>query len=900
MVMNQFNKKFEKTLKIGNESYRYYDIGTVPGLDVHRLPYVVRILLESILRKMDGYVYTQEQMEALASFGKEEGHGQIPFLPGRVILQDFTGVPAILDLASMGMAMEAKGKKNEIQPEVPVDLVIDHSLQVDYAGSSDAFEKNLKKEYTRNAERYEFLDWAEKSMSGVRIIPPANGIIHQINLEYLARVVMEGEEDGEKILYPDTLVGTDSHTTMINGLGILGWGVGGIEAEAGMLGQPSYIPFPRVVGVRLKGALQNGATATDAALTLTKMLRSYGVVDHLVEYFGEGYEALSLADRATIANMAPEYGATCGFFPVDEETIHYLHLTDRSPADIEKIEAYLKANHLFYKKGEERVYTVVLELDLSTVWPSLSGPKRPQDLIALKEMKDKFHESITTPAAKHGQGLTEEEWNKQADFELPNKEKVHLETGSVVIAAITSCTNTSNPSVMLAAGLLAKKAVEAGLKVPAHVKTSLTPGSRVVAEYLAASGLDRYLDQLGFQTVGYGCATCIGNSGPLQEDIQKAILDKELLVASVLSGNRNFEGRVHPVVKANYLASPPLVVAYALAGTVNIDFMAEPLGFSKTGTPVYFRDIMPTNQEIEVCVKTYVLPELFRKVYGEARAKAGEGTKKQLDAPMFSFKDTSTYIKNPPYFEEKEGETDPYQMLSNLRILAKFGDSVTTDHISPAGNIGRTTPAARYLLENGVAVEDFNTYGSRRGNHEVMVRGTFANIRIRNSLGQGREGGFTTLWPEGTLTSIYDAAMAYHEREIGLVVLAGKDYGMGSSRDWAAKGPALLGVRAVIAESYERIHRSNLVMMGVLPLQFPEGESANTIGLNGQEKISIAIDKEVRVGDKVWVTAEAPSGEKKTFQALVRFDSPIEKEYYLHGGILPMVLEKKLKVAANR
>ncbi|TAH64393.1 MAG: aconitate hydratase AcnA [Anaerolineaceae bacterium] len=805
-----------------------------------------------------------------------------------------------MDMVDAYRNMDYTHLVNRINPEVPVDLVIDHSVQVDYYGIPDALRENVKREFERNKERYQFLNWAQKAFDNFSVVPPSTGIVHQVNLEYLAKVVIEGKvKDKDKdidILYPDSLVGTDSHTTMINGLGVLGWGVGGIEAEAGMLGQPSYFPVPEVVGVRMIGKLPTGATATDLALRVTKLLRDKGVVDKFVEYFGEGLHSLSLADRATIANMSPEYGATCGYFPVDEETLDYMLLTGRSKEHVALVKSYLQANGMFNDKGQpEPLYTDVIELDLSTVETALSGPKRPQDLILLGDMKQAYRDSITAPLGNQGHGLTKEEFNKEVTFTLKDGRKDTLRTGSVVIAAITSCTNTSNPSVMLGAGLLAKKAVEKGLKVPAYVKTSLAPGSKVVTDYLAKAGLLPYLDNLGFSVVGYGCTTCIGNSGPLLPEITAAINDNDLLVTSVLSGNRNFEGRIHPLVKANYLASPPLVVAYALAGTMDIDLTNDPIGLDPDGKQVYLKDIWPSSDEIQAAVTEHVKPELFEKeysvVYDDNKLwndiKINEGS-------LYEFDDKSTYIRKPPFFENLTMEPQAIKPLKELRVIASFGDSVTTDHISPAGAIGKNTPAGLYLIENGLEPKDFNTYGSRRGNHEVMMRGTFANIRIRNQIAPGTEGGYTTYWPTGELMSIYDACMKYKEQDISLVVLAGKDYGMGSSRDWAAKGPSLLGVKAVIAESYERIHRSNLVMMGVLPLQYMDGQSAESLGLLGDESIDIILKDNIKPGDMAEVIATRENGNSIRFKARIRFDSVVDMEYYKHGGILQMVLRQKM------
>ncbi|HAR6292605.1 TPA: aconitate hydratase AcnA [Staphylococcus pseudintermedius] len=892
----------KKSFQLNGKSLTYYDLNTLEEqgyTQISRLPYSIRVLLESVLRQEDGFVITDEHIKALSSFGKENEKGEVPFKPSRVILQDFTGVPAVVDLASLRKAMDdVGGDLTKINPEVPVDLVIDHSVQVDSYANPESLERNMKLEFERNYERYQFLNWATKAFDNYNAVPPATGIVHQVNLEYLANVVHVREENGEQVAFPDTLVGTDSHTTMINGLGVLGWGVGGIEAEAGMLGQPSYFPIPEVIGVRLTNELPQGANATDLALRVTELLRKKGVVGKFVEFFGPGVDKLPLADRATIANMAPEYGATCGFFPVDDETLKYLRLTGRSDEHIETVETYLKQNHLFFDVNEEPNYTDVVDLDLSTVEASLSGPKRPQDLIFLSDMKKEFEKSVTAPAGNQGHGLDKAEFDKTATVNFKDGSTTEMTTGDIAIAAITSCTNTSNPYVMLGAGLLAKKAVEKGLEVPSYVKTSLAPGSKVVTGYLRDSGLQSYLDQLGFNLVGYGCTTCIGNSGPLLEEIEKAIADEDLLVTSVLSGNRNFEGRIHPLVKANYLASPPLVVAYALAGTVDIDLHSEALGQDQQGNDVFLKDIWPSIQEVTDAVESVVTPELFKEEYKSVYDNNELWNQiDTTDQPLYDFDPQSTYIQNPTFFQGLSKEPSAIQPLSNLRVMGKFGDSVTTDHISPAGAIGKDTPAGQYLTANGVSPRDFNSYGSRRGNHEVMVRGTFANIRIKNQLAPGTEGGYTTYWPTGEVMPIFDAAMKYKEDGTGLVVLAGNDYGMGSSRDWAAKGTNLLGVKTVIAQSYERIHRSNLVMMGVLPLQFKEGESADTLGLDGTETIAVDLDENVQPGQTVKVTATKEDGTTVEFDVTARFDSNVEIDYYRHGGILQLVLRKKLASA---
>lgn len=903
MVKNDvFNAR--TSFEVNGKSYHYYRLSALEeaGLgNVSKLPYSVKVLLESVLRQYDGRVIAKEHVENLAKWGTDElKEVDVPFKPSRVILQDFTGVPAVVDLASLRKAMaDLGGDPDKINPEKTVDLVIDHSVQVDAYGSADSLRVNMDYEFERNAERYQFLSWAQKSFNNYRAVPPATGIVHQVNLEYLADVVHVAQTaDGELEAYPDTLVGTDSHTTMINGIGVLGWGVGGIEAEAGMLGQPSYFPVPEVVGVRLTGELPNGATATDLALKVTQVLRSHGVVGKFVEFFGPGVSVLPLADRATIANMAPEYGATCGFFPIDGESLEYMRLTGREESHIQVVEEYCKANGLFFDPSFEPVYTDVLEIELSEIEANLSGPKRPQDLIPLSKMKEEFVKAVSAPQGNQGFGLQADELEKSAVVDFQNGDETTIKTGAVAIASITSCTNTSNPYVLVGAGLVAKRAVELGMEVPKFVKTSLAPGSKVVTGYLRDSGLLPYLEQIGFNLVGYGCTTCIGNSGPLKEEIEKTIAENDLLVTSVLSGNRNFEGRIHPLVKGNYLASPPLVVAYALAGTVNIDFASEAIGKDKDGNDVFFKDIWPSTAEVNDVVKRTVTPELFRKEYANVFGDNERWNEiKTSNEPLYTWDEESTYIANPPFFEGLSPEPGTVEPLTNLRVVAKFGDSVTTDHISPAGAIGKNTPAGKYLLEKGVQPRDFNSYGSRRGNHEVMMRGTFANIRIRNQIAPGTEGGVTTYWPTGEVTPIYDACMKYKENGTGLIVLAGKDYGMGSSRDWAAKGTNLLGIKTVLAESFERIHRSNLVLMGVLPLQFKDGESAETLGLTGKETIDVQVGEDVKPRDLLKVTATDEAGNKKEFEVLVRFDSEVEIDYYRHGGILPMVLREKLQEA---
>lgn len=881
---------YKSTLSYNNDDYFFYDIEKAVlqnGGDLEKLPYTIRILLESLVRKYDGIDVTKNYIKALSNFQAKSPQGEVPFKPSRVILQDFTGVPVVVDLASMRDAIVKNGGNPDlINPEIPVDLVIDHSVQVDYYGCDTALEDNINLEFSRNNERYEFLKWAEKSFKNYRAVPPATGIIHQVNIEFLSDVVIEND----KVLYPDSMFGTDSHTTMINGIGVLGWGVGGIEAEAAMLGEASYFPVPEVIGVRLTGKLPKIATATDLALKVTQLLRQENVVGKFVEYFGDGLSSLSLADRATVANMAPEYGATCGYFPIDDETLNYMRLTNREEGHISLTEAYAKKNHLFYNPDTEADYTKVIELDLSTITPSISGPKRPQDLIDLTEAKQSFQDAIVREAGVRGFGLRADELDKTATVHFEDGDEV-ISTGHVAIAAITSCTNTSNPYVLMSAGLLARNAVKKGLRVSPTVKTSLAPGSKVVTGYLQASGLQDYLDQLGFNLVGYGCTTCIGNSGDLRPEVADAITNSDLLVSAVLSGNRNFEGRVNPLVKANFLASPPLVVAYALAGTTNIDLTTEPLGFDENGKAVYLDDILPDSEEVTSYVDKFVTRSLFEKEYEHVFSDSEKWNAIPTeDSEIFKWDSASTYIQNPPYFDNL-GDDLSIKPLLGLKPLAKFGDTVTTDHISPAGNIARNSPAAAYLEKHGVSYEDFNSYGSRRGNHEVMMRGTFANIRIKNELADGKIGGYTKY--DGELMSIYDAAMKYKEDQVSTLVIAGKDYGMGSSRDWAAKGANLLGVKAVLAESFERIHRSNLVMMGMLPLQFLDGENAESLGLTGYETYDIHLSENPGIHDIVEIVASDENGQKK-FKALVRFDADADIRYYKNGGILPMVVRKKL------
>lgn len=887
--MTEFLSKF--SFKDGE--YSYFNLEEAVshyGGDIKKIPYTIRILLESLLRKYDGVDVTKNHIENLATYNPKKTSGEVPFKPSRVILQDFTGVPVVVDLASMRDAIVANGGDAElINPEIPVDLVIDHSVQVDFFGCDTALEDNINLEFKRNNERYEFLKWAEKSFDNYRAVPPATGIIHQVNIEFLSDVVIE--KNG--MLYPDSMFGTDSHTTMINGIGVLGWGVGGIEAEAAMLGEASFFPVPEVIGVRLTGKLPKIATATDLALKVTQVLRQEKVVGKFVEYFGDGLSNLSLAERATIANMAPEYGATCGYFPIDDETLNYMRLTNRKEDHIALTKEYVKHNNLFYNPEHQAEYTKVVEIDLSTISPSISGPKRPQDLIDLTQAKQTFQESLVREAGVQGFGLTADEINKKATVHFDDQD-IEIQTGHVAIAAITSCTNTSNPYVLMSAGLLAKNAVERGLRVAPTVKTSLAPGSKVVTGYLRNSGLQTYLDTLGFNIVGYGCTTCIGNSGSLRPEVAEAITETDLLASAVLSGNRNFEGRVNPLVKANFLASPPLVVAYALAGNTNIDLTTEPLGFDQNNAPVYLKDIMPTNDEVAEYVNKYVTRELFEQEYEHVFTDSEKWNQIPTEeSKIYHWNESSTYIQNPPYFDNL-GDDLAIKPLKNLKPLAKFGDSVTTDHISPAGNIAKNSPAAKYLDNHGVNYVDFNSYGSRRGNHEVMMRGTFANIRIQNQLADGKIGGYTKY--NGEIMPIYDAAMHYKEDNVDTLVIAGKDYGMGSSRDWAAKGSNLLGVKAVLAESFERIHRSNLVMMGVLPLQFLEGDTAESLGLTGLETYDINLSENPGIHDVVDVIARDDSGEKH-FKAMVRFDADADIRYYKNGGILPMVVRKKLEEA---
>ncbi|MBC7162037.1 MAG: aconitate hydratase AcnA [Immundisolibacter sp.] len=889
-----------RTLALASgESAAYYSLPALAELgfgDPSRLPYSVRVLLESALRHQDHPAVEPHHVEALLAWGRGDPDAEVPFIPGRVILQDFTGVPCVVDLAALRSAMAAAGKDpKKIEPLVPVDLVIDHSVQVDFAGSAQALGQNIRLEFERNRERYEFLRWGQAAFETLSIIPPAVGIVHQVNLEYFARGVLRNKEG---VLYPDSLVGTDSHTTMINGLGIVGWGVGGIEAEACMLGQPIYIKMPQVVGVRLTGALREGVTATDLTLTLVQMLRKFGVVEKFVEFFGPGLDVLPLADRATIANMAPEYGATIGFFPVDAEAIKYLQNTGRSAEVLDEVERYYRAQGMFRTADSaEPQFTDVLELDMSTVEPSLAGPKRPHDRVSLSKVKESFLAALAAPLDKDGFGVPADQLGAGAPVAGSGETLRH---GSVTIAAITSCTNTSNPSVMVGAGLVAKKAVARGLHMPAYVKTSLAPGSRVVNEYLAKAGLLEPLNALRFNIVGYGCTTCIGNSGPLDEPVVDAINGGNLVAAAVLSGNRNFEGRVSPHTRANYLASPPLVVAYALAGRVDIDFEREPIGTGSDGQPVYLRDIWPSGAEVAQAMTAASDPALYRQEYGNVAQSNPDWNAIPVDtgSAVYNWRADSTYIQQPPFFEQFPQQPSAIAPVWNARALLMLGDFVTTDHISPAGNIAANSPAARYLLEHGVQKADWNSYGSRRGNDRVMTRGTFANIRLKNALVAPREGGWTKYLPTDEEMSVYDAAMRYKADGTPLIVLAGKLYGAGSSRDWAAKGTYLLGVRAVLAESFERIHRSNLIGMGVLPLRFKEGDSAASLGLKGDEVFSLPdLADDLKPGQTLTLRVQAADGALREVPVVAGIDTPIEVEYYRHGGILNYVLRQFMAAA---
>ena len=897
--------KSRDVLKVGDKQYVIFRLDALEkaGLTkLSKLPYSIRIVLEAALRQCNDREITQADVKNIAAWSPKGARPGIPFLPARVVMQDFTGVPAVVDLASMRSAVaRLGGDPKKINPLVPVDLVIDHSAQVDFFASADAVNRNAEVEFQRNRERYEFLKWGQKAFSNFRVVPPMTGIIHQVNLEYLADVVMtktsEVSETSEVYAFPDTVVGTDSHTTMINGLGVVGWGVGGIEAEAVMLGQPMDMLLPDVIGFKLYGKLKEGVTATDLVLTVTQMLRKKGVVDKFVEFYGEGLNNMSLTDRATIANMAPEYGATMGYFPVDEETLRYMRLTARSEEVVARTEAYMRAQGLFREANSpEPEFTDTLELDLGSVVPSLAGPKRPQDRVALTDMKDTFRKALTAPIKERGYDLSGDALNREATFGT-NGGSQKMKHGAVVIAAITSCTNTSNPSVLIAAGLVAKKAVEKGLNVKPYVKTSLAPGSLVVTEYLKSAGLLEPLSKLGFNVVAYGCTTCIGNSGPLPGEVAKAVTSGDLIASAVISGNRNFEGRVHPLVKANYLASPPLVVAYALAGTVDIDLINEPLGTDQSNQPVYLKDLWPSQQEVNEAIEANVKVEMFKSKYADVFSGSDMWKEIQVkEGDLFEWREDSTYIHHPPYFQALTLDVPSIQPIENARVLGLFGDSITTDHISPAGNIAADSPAGKFLQERGVQPKDFNQYGTRRGNDLVMARGTFANIRLKNVMVAPKEGNWTKYQPSGEVMSIFDAAMKYKEEGVPSIVLAGKEYGTGSSRDWAAKGPMLQGVKAVISESFERIHRSNLVGMGVLPLRFTAGQNAELLGLNGSETFSIeGLNDQIKPQSEVTVKAQKSDGAVVEFKATVLLNTDVEVNYYRNGGILHTVLRNLVK-----
>lgn len=890
------NNPHHAYLQINDQHFAFYPLINAPGAGIdqlNRLPFSIRVLLEGVLRKKGEGQTTEADVTNLLNWQPHQlNRPIIPVFPGRVILQDFTGVPVINDLAAMRSALaRMQDDPRKVNPVVKVDLVIDHSIQVDYYASSDAYRYNAELEFQRNRERYEFLHWAQKAFQNLKVVPPASGIVHQVNLEYLATVVLTREKGDTTLVFPDTLVGTDSHTTMINGLGVVGWGIGGIEAVAAMLGEPIEIVAPDVIGVRLTGKLREGVTPTDLTLFIIQSLRKLGVVDKFVEFFGPGLNHLALADRAMIANMTPESGATMLYFPVDYQTLDYLRLTNRPDSLVDLVEAYYQAQMLFRTSSTpDPEYTQVLEVDLAAIEPSVAGPRRPQDRIPLREVRTVFQRSLIAPKTENGFGIPPEELSKSAI--IPNNGKTsELKHGSVVIAAITSCTNTSNPFVMMGAGLLAKKAVEKGLKVKPYVKTSLAPGSRVVTDYLSDAGLMDDLEALGFHLVGYGCTTCIGNSGPLPEKIVNAIKENNLVVGAVLSGNRNFEGRISPQTRANFLASPPLVIAYALAGTVDIDLLHEPLGTGKDGQPVYLRDIWPSSKEVEEHIHRHIRPEMFADAYAEIYRMSEQWNKIQSgDNLLYQWDENSTYLQEPPFFDIQPGKGKD---ILNARVLALLGDSITTDHISPAGSIAVNSPAGQYLISKGVPPSEFNSYGSRRGNDRVMTRGTFANIRLKNLLLPGVEGGYTRHFPSGEQMTIYDAAMRYQSEGVPLIIIAGKEYGTGSSRDWAAKGVLLLGVRAVIAESFERIHRSNLAGMGVLPLQFKPGQNAHTLGLKGNEVYSIKnIGADLFPGKEVTVEAASDDGSVITFNAVIRLDTPKEIQYYLDGGIMNTILAK--------
>ena len=896
--MSQFDQTIRSLSLQAGDTIHYYSLSALAdtGLgDVSRYPLSLKILLESLMRMQSHPAYSEEHVRSFAKWQPgQSSDTEYPYMPTRVLLQDFTGVPCVVDLGALRSALQRAGHDPaKIEPQIPVDLVIDHSVQVDQYGDQPAYDYNLAKEFERNQERYRFLRWGQGAFTKLSVLPPGLGICHQVNMEYLATCVTAAvDAAGRRMAYPDTLVGTDSHTTMINSMGVLGWGVGGIEAEAAMLGQPIPLLMPQVTGFRLLGELADGVTPTDLALAITQILREKGVVGRFVEFFGPGLDHMTLADRAPIANMSPEYGATMGFFPIDDATLNYLRITGRSDEQVDLVERYCKEQGLFRQAEVDPQFDDVVELDLATIEPSLAGPKRPQDRVLVSQLKPAFEEALTAPVDKRGFGLAQE--TLAATAEVPDRGT--LRHGSVVIAAITSCTNTSNPSLLIGAGLLAQKAVAKGLKVPDYVKTSMAPGSRVVTEYLKDTGVLPHLQKLGFSVIAYGCTTCIGNSGPLPDEIESAIKAENLVAAAVLSGNRNFEGRIHPLTQANYLCSPPLVVAYALAGTVSIDLNNDPIGTDAEGQPVYLKDIWPTRAEIEALLNQAANPELYRRLYNDVGNSSQEWN--QLtgsDKAVYAWDTSSTYIQEPSFFQNFATEPSPLTDIEQAVVLGFYGDFITTDHISPAGAIPKDSPAGQYLIDNGVAPDDFNSYGSRRGNHEVMIRGTFANIRIRNQLAQ-RTGGWTLYHPTGEETSVYDAAMRYMDAHVPSIVISGKMYGAGSSRDWAAKGTYLLGVKAVIAESFERIHRSNLVEMGVLPLEFVDGQNAASLGLTGLETYRITgIAEDLVPAKRLHVTARAQDGSEKTFAVKCRIDSPIEIDYYRHGGILQYVLRDVMK-----
>jgi aconitate hydratase len=900
MIPREYKDSYQirDTLSVGKKSYTYFNLNKFEAAgfpNLSRLPFSIKVLLESVIRNENGREITKEHVDSLGAYDpRKPGVSEVPFLPARVLLQDFTGVPCVVDLAAMRSAMaRLGGDPKKINPQLQVNLIIDHSVQVDFFNSSAALKQNAELEFSRNRERYEFLRWGQAALENFAVVPPASGICHQVNLEYLGRIVQTAPADGGELAFFDSLVGTDSHTPMINGLGIVGWGVGGIEAEAAMLGQPIFMLPPPVVGVRLTGSLRPGITATDLVLRITEMLRAHGVVGKFVEFFGKGLSSMTVPDRATISNMAPEYGATVGYFPVDQQSLDYMYSTGRPEELIELARVYAEAQGVFRTDDTpDPDFEAVLELDLGSVEASVAGPKRPQDRISVGSVKKEWEKLLKAPIDKRGYDLKDKAIEKSAPVVLDSGEKVDLHHGDVVIAAITSCTNTSNPSVLLGAGLLAKKAVEAGLTTPPYVKTSFAPGSVVVTEYLQRAGLMPYLEKLGYYLVGYGCTTCIGNSGPLPEPIAKGVQEGDLVVAGVLSGNRNFEGRINPHTKANFLASPPLVVAYGLAGSMDIDLETDPLGHRADGTEVFLKDIWPTEEELAEYVGKALDRDAFIESYSGLENSNPEWNKIELSgSDLYKWDEASTYIQEPPFFTEMGLEVDPIQPIENARVLVMAGDSITTDHISPAGAIDPEAPAGRYLLENGVTLRDFNSYGSRRGNDRIMTRGTFANIRFRNQLVPGTEGSATKYFPEDRVTDIYDAAEGYKKSGTPTIVLAGKDYGMGSSRDWAAKGPYLLGIRAAIAESFERIHRSNLVGMGILPLQFKPGENYKSLGLTGEEVFTIHVDDDLKAGQTVTVEAKGPKG-TTSFETLCRIDSPVEVDYYRNGGILQTVLRK--------